>query len=151
MIPTSFAKYSNNPARQIPAILLAIALALPMAAHAEVTHIDNASFRALIETGMPVIDLRRPDEWQQTGIIKGSHLLTFFDQHGRYDVQAWLKGLGEIVVADEPVILIFARGVRSRNVARLLDEKLGYAKVYNVDKGINHWTDAGGEVVPAAL
>lgn len=94
------------------------------------------------------MDIRHQDEWQQTGTIKGSHLLTFFDAKGRYNVAAWLKQLQEIAPAGEPVILMCAQGVRSANVAKLLDRKSGYSQVHNVTWGIAEWIGKNEPVVP---
>ncbi len=115
---------------------------------ADVTNIDNATLAKLIEEGVPVIDVRRVDEWTNTGTIDGSHLITFFDKNGRYDANAWLAQLDKLVSIDEPFVLICAVGVRSRNIAQLLDARLGYTAVYNVKQGINHWIKARQEVVP---
>lgn len=115
---------------------------------ADVTHIDNAALAKLIEEGVPVIDVRRVDEWSNTGTIDGSHLITFFDKNGRYDADAWLAQLDKLVSIDEPFVLICAAGVRSRNIAQLLDARLGYTAVHNVKQGINHWIKTRQAVVP---
>lgn len=117
-------------------------------AFADVTHVNNATLAELIEQGVIIIDVRRDDEWTNTGTIDGSHLITFFDKNGRYDADDWLAQLDKLVSIDEPFVLICAAGVRSRNIAQLLDARLGYTAVYNVNKGINHWISKGQEVVP---
>lgn len=33
--------------------------------------------------GMKVIDIRTPLEWMQTGIVKDSHTIMFFDEKGK--------------------------------------------------------------------
>ena len=53
---------------------------------AEVIQVDNEALKQLLNAGVPLIDVRTASEWQQTGIIEGSHLLTFFDEKGQYDV-----------------------------------------------------------------
>ena len=60
---------------------------------AEVTHVDNAALERLLEAAIPIIDIRTPEEWGTTGVIEGSHLLTFFDARGNYDTRAWLSDL----------------------------------------------------------
>ena len=54
---------------------------------AEVTHVDNTALERLLEAGAPIIDIRTPEEWGTTGVIEGSHLLTFFDARGSYDAR----------------------------------------------------------------
>ena len=127
------------------ALLLVAGLVMP--AQAEVDNIDNQQLKALMEQGVPIIDIRRPEEWKQTGVVKGSHLITFFDARGRYDVQAWLDRLAPIAGKDDPFVLI----CRTGTVSRFLDQKLGYKKVYNVQKGITDWIRKGNPVVEPEL
>lgn len=133
------------------ASLAALAAALLAAgANAEVTHIDNEELARLMATGVPVIDIRTEPEWRETGIVKGSHLLTFFDERGRADPPAWLAKLQPIARPDQPVILICRTGNRTGVLAKFLDEKVGYAKVYNVKHGIYGWMKDKRPVEPAA-
>ena len=34
----------------------------------------------MINDNIVMIDVRRPDEWVRTGVIKNAHLITFFDE-----------------------------------------------------------------------
>ena len=115
--------------------------------YAEVTEVDNTQLQALIEKGIPIIDVRRPDEWKRTGIVEGSHLMTFFDAKGRYNIEAWVTELNKIVEKDEHFVLICAVGGRTGSISKLLDLKLGYTGVHNVSKGINHWIRKGEKTV----
>lgn len=73
-------------------VLLVMALvSLPTAA--ELQDADNAGLKALMKKGVPMINVRTPAEWRETGIIPGSHKLTFYDEYGRYDVERWLSEL----------------------------------------------------------
>ncbi|ASJ75276.1 rhodanese-like domain-containing protein [Granulosicoccus antarcticus] len=116
-------------------------------AHAEVVDIDNEALQALLDQGIPIVDIRRVDEWQDTGVIDKSHLLTFFDKRGNYSSEKWLKSLDSIVKSDEPVIIICRSGNRSEKVSQWLSEQQGYARVYNVTDGIIDWKDKGGKTV----
>ncbi len=126
-------------------VLLLLFAAAPL--RAEVHNIDDRQLAELIARGVPLVDIRRPDEWRQTGVIKGSHLLTFFDAKGRYDINAWLRRFRRIAGKDDPVILICRTGHRSAVVSHFLDEKVGYRKVYNVTRGITDWIRKGHPVV----
>ncbi len=133
------------------ASLLALAaLSAASFAHAEVTHIDNEELARLMAAGVPVIDIRTEPEWRETGIVKGSHLLTFFDERGRADPPAWLAKLAPVARPDQPVILICRTGNRTGLLAKFLDEKVGYTKVYNVRHGIYGWLRDKRPVEPAA-
>ncbi|MFT5893676.1 MAG: rhodanese-related sulfurtransferase [bacterium] len=128
-------------------IILTIVLGLPAQVVADVMEVDNPTLQGLQAQGVTIIDIRRPDEWSNTGIIEGSHGITFFDAKGRYDVNAWLAELSELIRPDQPFVLICARGVRSSKLAGLLDKQLGYSAVHNVTDGILEWLKQGKPVV----
>jgi len=132
-------------------LLLALLALLAFPLRAQVINIDDQQLKALLDQGIPIIDIRRPDEWRQTGVIEGSHLITFFDRQGRYDVKAWLAKLAPIAGKDDPFILICRTGNRTGTVSRFLDQKLGYKKVYNVKRGITDWIRKGHPVVKPKL
>ena len=98
---------------------------------------------------MPVIDIRLQSEWEETGIVSGSKLLTFFDEKGKADAPAWLEKIKPIAKPNEPVIVICRSGNRTKAVSQFLSQQAGYATVYNVKQGIKGWIAAGGPVVPA--
>ena len=106
---------------------------------AEVTHVDNAALERLLERGVPVIDIRTPEEWRETGVIEGSHLLTFFDARGRYDTRAWLSELVSIANQRETFVLICDSGGRSGLVSEFLDAHLGFQRVHDAPGGIAQW------------
>ena len=67
----------------MPRLLLSCCLLLAaFGARADVVDIDNAELAKLAASGVPVIDIRTRPEWEETGIVPGSHLLTFFDERG---------------------------------------------------------------------
>ncbi|QKT04998.1 FKBP-type peptidyl-prolyl cis-trans isomerase [Ectothiorhodospiraceae bacterium 2226] len=100
--------------------------------------IDNAELSELIEQGVKVVDIRRPEEWRQTGVVEGSYLLTAFDANGRF-VPSFPAELERIAAKDEPVVLICRTGSRTGVLARALAEQGGYQDVYNVEDGIVRW------------
>lgn len=132
--------------RHLLILLLSLCAA---AAHADVTHIDNEELARLMAAGVPIVDLRTEGEWKETGIVHGSRLMTFFDEKGRADAPAWVEKLKAVAKPDEPVVLICRTGNRTGVVARFLDEKVGYRKVYNVKHGIYGWMKDKRPVEPA--
>jgi rhodanese-related sulfurtransferase len=121
---------------------------LPLSAHAATpyTNIDNVELKSLQAQGVPVYDVRRADEWEQTGIVEGSRRLTFVDDKGRVMpdfVEKFTKAVGK----NDPVILICRTGNRTDALSRALVEQLGYTKVYNVKNGITRWIREGQPVV----
>lgn len=132
-------------------LLLAFCLFLSaFAASAEVIDIDNAELAKLAAAGVPVIDIRTRPEWQETGIVPGSHLLTFFDERGKADPAAWLARANAIAKPGEPLIVICRTGNRTKAVSQFLSQRVGYAKVYNVRHGIVGWGKEGRPIVSAA-
>jgi rhodanese-related sulfurtransferase len=131
-------------------ILLLCCLALAtVAARAEVIDIDNAQLAQLMKNGVTVVDIRTQPEWDETGILPGSKLLTFFDERGRADPVAWLEKLKPLAQPGDPVVVICRSGNRTKPVSQLLSQQAGYAKVYNVKSGIKGWLNDKGAVIPA--
>lgn len=132
-------------------LLLAISLGLlALSARAEIIDIDNAELDRLTRSGVVVIDIRTQPEWEETGIVAGSKLLTFFDERGRADPAAWLEKVKPYAKPDQPVVVICRSGNRTKAVSQFLSQRAGYSTVYNVKNGINRWLKEGGPVTPAA-
>ncbi|MCP3850080.1 MAG: rhodanese-like domain-containing protein, partial [Gammaproteobacteria bacterium] len=103
---------------------------------AEVGQLSNAQMKEFIEQGVPIIDIRRAEEWKSTGVVSGSKLLTFFDARGNYNMEKWLSPLDKIAGKNDPFILICRSGNRTGQVSNFLDKKLGYTKVNHLQRGI---------------
>lgn len=131
----------------IRSILVVFVLINSITVSAAVTEVDNEQLRSLQASNATIIDVRRADEWKHTGMIEGSHGVTFFDEKGRYDVEAWLARIYSLTPADQPVVLICARGVRSSKIAQLLDKRLGFTAVHNVTGGIVEWLNEKQPVI----
>ena len=122
--------------------LIVVAAALLIASaplRAEVFKVDVARLEQLREKGVPVIDIRTPEEWNHTGVIEGSHLLTFAEARGRYDLDAWATLLAAVAAPEEPVALICGSGRRSSIASRILVGQFGYGQVFNVSGGMEQW------------
>lgn len=119
-------------------------------ASAEIIDIDNAELASLSALGVPVIDIRTAPEWKETGIVPGSHLLTYFDERGNADPAAWLKKVKAIARPGDPVIVICRSGNRTKAASQFLSQQSGYVKVYNVRRGIRAWAGEGRPIVSAA-
>ncbi len=110
------------------------------------TNIDNKQLLVLQAQGVPVYDIRREDEWKQTGIVEGSHKLTFIDDKGRVNPE-FVSKFTQSVGKNDPVILICRTGSRTDTLGRALAEQLGYTKIYNVEHGMTRWVSDGLPVV----
>ena len=130
---------------RLPGALL-LTLALGGCAEPPYTNVDNVELKTLIAQGVPVYDVRRAEEWRATGVVAGSHTLTYVDKSGRLNPEFLPRFTAE-VRKDEPVILICRSGSRTDKLARHLVEDLGYTRVYNVRNGIGGWVGANNPVV----
>jgi len=121
-------------------LALSVIFLLACSSHAaEVAHINNAELQYFIDKEVPIIDVRTTSEWKETGVVEGSHLIMFYDDKGKYDLETWLDKVSMVANKDESVILICDSGGRSKQLARYLAEVAGYKDVYNVKKGIMYW------------
>ena len=110
------------------------------------SNIDNSELQAKLDQGVTLIDIRLPEEWQQTGVVEGSIKLTAFDNQGRF-LQSFLDGLQDTVKPDEEVLLICRTGNRTASLSQWLATEGGYDNVVNVQKGITDWIAEGRTVV----
>ncbi len=88
-----------------------------------------------LKKNIKVIDIRTPAEWRETGIVKGSYTIMFFDEQGNYDVPKFIKALDKVVKKDEQFALICRVGSRTGMVSEFLSKDMGY-KVINLKGGI---------------
>ena len=123
-----------------------LALILGGCAKPPYTNVDNSELKTLIAQGVPVYDVRRAEEWRQTGVVEGSHKLTFVDAKGRPNPEFLPRFTAE-VGKNDPVVLICRTGNRTDTLARELMEKHGYTRVYNVRNGITRWVGEKNPVV----
>ena len=114
---------------------------------AEIIEVDNAKLAILIKNGTPLVDIRTEKEWYQTGIIKGSKTLTFFDENGHFDIKVWMKELKKIAGGNDPLIIICRSGRRSRIVANYLNLQVGYKKVFHATNGIISWKESNYKTI----
>jgi rhodanese-related sulfurtransferase len=116
-------------------------------AFSEVKDVDNQEIISLMQSGVPIIDIRRASEWQDTGVIKQSHLITFFDKKGNHNIDEWLPNLKNIAKEGDPVIIICRSGKRSGIVSKFLDEQANFSNVYNASGGILSWINSNNEII----
>ena len=128
-------------------LVIATLLVASAPLRAEIIKIDVAGLEQLRHKGVLVIDLRTPGEWRHTGVIEGSHLLTFADAGGRYDVSGWAVRLAAIAAPDEPIALVCGIGRRSSIASRVLDREHGYEQVFDVVGGMKRWIAEGRATV----
>ena len=127
-------------------VLLAVFLSISL--FAEFKTVDADEFAKLQAKGYPVIDIRTPGEWKQTGIIKGAHKMMFFTPSGQPDLAGWFFALGHFDQnKKEPILIYCAHANRSKALGDGLS-KMGFEHVYELKGGIeNGWIKAGRKTV----
>ena len=115
------------------------------------SEINVSELKALQAKGVPVIDIRTPQEWKETGVIKGAHQMMFFDIQGAAHAKEWLEDLSKINKDKKsPLIIYCAHANRTKAVGNWLVDKLGYTHVYELKGGIEYgWRDLGEKTVKA--
>jgi rhodanese-related sulfurtransferase len=102
--------------------------------------IGNAELATRLENGIKLIDIRRPEEWQQTGVVDGSIKSTAFDREGRF-LKSFMEMLEKTVQPDEEFAVICRTGNRTANLSNWLVTRGGYRNVLNVQDGITSWIE----------
>ncbi|WP_318557019.1 rhodanese-like domain-containing protein [Geobacter anodireducens] len=100
----------------------------------------------LLNSGVRVIDIRTEKEWRETGIIKGSLCLTFFNEDKQYDAEAFLAKLKKRVNPNDKIAIVCRSGNRSLQVSKFLVQR-GFSAVTNIVGGIVSADDAGIRLV----
>ena len=105
---------------------------------AQTLDINNDEINKLMNNNVPIVDIRTSDEWQQTGIVPNSVLLTFFEKDGSYNFETWYRKLGYLIDINKPFILICRSGRRTKLVSKMLNYHSDMT-IYNAENGINSW------------
>ncbi len=98
--------------------------------------VDRVTLPELQAQGAVVVDVRTPAEWRDTGIIKGSIRITYMDNEGHVDKNAFMEAIkANTNTKDDLIVLVCRTGVRSKKAAQWL-AKEGYTNIYNKTHGI---------------
>ncbi|MBD3800219.1 MAG: rhodanese-like domain-containing protein [Campylobacterales bacterium] len=120
-------------------------LAIAGLLHAEV--INAPASQELLAKQIPVVDIRTPGEWKETGLLKGSIPIMFFDEKGGYNVDRFMLELKAKVDTTKPFALICRTGSRTSMLAPFLAQTYGYT-VYNLQGGIMTAYSVGLPIIP---
>jgi len=115
-------------------ILLAI-LSVSLFAELKNTYITQE----ILNSDLPIVDVRTPGEWKETGLLKGAIPIMFFNEQGKYNINAFLKELNEKVDTTKPFAIICHTGSRTSMIAPWMSKELHY-KVVNLQGGMEYAT-----------
>ncbi len=114
---------------------------------AEIHEVNNEKIKILLESSVPLIDIRTEGEWHETGVINSSHLLTFFKKDGNYDFKKWMYEVGQIVDENGPIIIICRSGRRSRIVSNMIIKENSEYIIYHATNGIKSWIESSNKTI----
>jgi rhodanese-related sulfurtransferase len=115
-------------------------LLFPFYLFAGVVALDIPDFENFRAHNVPIIDIRTPGEWKETGIIEKSVPLTFFRNDGSYDLEGFLAHLKRLGIdKKKPFVLVCRSASRTKTLGNFLSNKLGFEKVYELKGGILNW------------
>ena len=110
-------------------------------AFANIIDVNNEQIKELLKNNIPIVDIRRSSEWDQTGVVPKSILLTFFDKEGNYNYDEWYEKLSLEIDEGKPLILICRTGRRTAIIAKMMKIKNFDNIIYNAKSGITSWID----------
>ena len=103
------------------------------------------------ENGGVVIDIRREEEWKETGIIKGSQTITAFTKDGKIHPDFPKKFFDLINDVDVPILLYCRTGNRTGILGKALIDQVGQTNVSHLSDGIVGWKKQGLLIVDYKL
>ena len=132
--------------RLICKIVIILSFFIGKFVYADVIMVDNIKIQKLFKSGVSIVDIRTKKEWNKTGVIPQSILLTFFDSNGNYDYKKWYEKLKTITPNYESIILICRSGRRSGLVANMINKNHN-SVIYNANDGMNSWIKSNYTIV----
>ena len=91
--------------------------------YAEIKNIKSNEIKRLMSLGIPLIDVRRKDEWISTGVVKNSYQHTFFDKDGKYYLKGFVDQIKMISNSEKGIILFCRTGRRTKIIAKMMEIK----------------------------
>ncbi|RAX53009.1 hypothetical protein CCY99_06470 [Helicobacter sp. 16-1353] len=86
-----------------------------------------------------LIDIRTPMEWESTGVIEGSKLITFYNNDGKSLLWSFIKELSNNnIKKGTPITLICNSGFRTKKAIQELQSQ-GFNNITYVKGGILQW------------
>ncbi|MDZ7906567.1 MAG: rhodanese-like domain-containing protein [Cypionkella sp.] len=105
--------------------------------------VASPSAKDMAQSKAVIVDIRRPEEWAATGVIKGAKLITFTN------ADAFLAQLGA-VPAGSPLVIICQSGRRSAAAASALAGKVD-SPIISYDGGMSAWIAGKGQIARPKL
>jgi rhodanese-related sulfurtransferase len=123
--------------------LVSLMLALPALAK----DLSPKELMTYQSNGVVIVDIRRSEEWKDTGIINGARTITAFTKAGSLhpDFQADFTKL--VPDPDTPFVLYCRSGRRTGILRDALETSMGFKKAMHLSGGIVGWKKDGKNLV----
>ncbi|MDE0726415.1 MAG: rhodanese-like domain-containing protein [Alphaproteobacteria bacterium] len=120
--------------RSLTPLLLAVLLIFAPAALSQTVVSPDQALQLARGGQVTIIDIRRPDEWRQSGLPAGAERATVRLSRGP---NKFLHQIAKLTQGDKskPIALICAAGVRFGYAAKLLASR-GYTQVMDISEGM---------------
>lgn len=96
---------------------------------------DEYPSQVILDNKTPIVDIRTPGEWKESGLLKGAIPITFFDDKGGYNIDTFIAELNKKVDTKKPFALICHSGSRTKMVSNFLSQEFKY-QIINLQGGM---------------
>jgi len=114
-------------------ILLLILLAASLLAELKNSYLTQE----ILNSDLPIVDVRTVGEWKNEGILKNAIPIEFYNEKGKYNINAFLTDLNAKVDTTKPFAIICRKGNRTSVIAPWLSQKHNY-NVTNILGGMEY-------------
>ena len=114
----------------------------------QLQHAAVMDFKEAQEKDYLIIDIRRPEEWAETGILEGAKTITAFTESGALHPDFQRKFFPLIDDEDTPIYLYCRTGNRTGTLGNALVNQVGLRNVTHLKPGIVGWKKSGMLTVP---
>jgi len=90
-----------------------------------------------------IVDIRRKEEWLETGVIEGAETITAFSKSGQLHPDFQSKFMALVTSLDTPVFLYCRTGNRTGIIGNALVDLVGLTNITHLEAGIVGWKKDG--------
>lgn len=108
---------------------------------------DEYPSQKILDDKTPIVDIRTPPEWRESGLLKGAIPIMFFNEQGGYDINGFVAELNKKIDTKKPFALICHTGSRTKIVSAYLSKEFGYT-IINLDGGMTYVQGKKLPVIP---
>ena len=123
--------------------VLALMLALPALAK-DLSPTDLMTYQS---NGVVIVDIRRAEEWKDTGIINGAETITAFTKAGSLHPDFQAKFASVVPNRDTPFVLYCRSGRRTGILRDALETSMSFTNAMHLSGGIVRWKRNGKNLV----